>query len=540
MTAGAQTPQVAQRGQGMRADESGETSDIFIIGGGVNGCGIARDAAGRGLSVTLAEQGDLAQATSSASSKLLHGGLRYLEYFELRLVREALSEREVLLAIMPHIARPMRFVLPVSPAMRFDDTTPAARVVGLFMPWLRGRRPAWMIRLGLFLYDHLGSRSTLPGTRRLDLGGDAAGAPLKPEFRRAYEYSDGFVHDSRLVVLNARDAAERGARILTRCRVTHARREGDRWRITTEGEAGTRDHLARALVNAAGPWVDEVIRSVAHIPSSEHVRLVRGSHIVTRRLYDHDRAYFLQGEDGRIIFAIPFEDDFTLIGTTDHDHAGAPSEVRCTEGERDYLCAFASRYFRRPVTPADVVWSFAGVRPLYDDGARSATAATRDYVLSLHGEGGAPLLNIFGGKITTYRRLAEGALARLAPFLPAPGGPWTAQAPLPGGDFAPDGVAGLVAELRGRHPFLSRAWALRLVRHYGTDAARILGDARDAAALGRSFGATLTEAELRWLIAHEFARSAEDVLWRRTRLGLRLTAGEAQEVEAFMRAARDG
>ena len=518
----------------MNGDDGARPDDIFIIGGGVNGCGIARDAAGRGLSVTLAEQGDLAQATSSASSKLFHGGLRYLEYFELRLVREALSEREVLLHAMPHISRPMRFVLPVSPAMRFDDRTPAARLIRIFMPWLRHRRPAWMIRAGLFLYDRLGGRSTLPPTRRLDLTRDAAGAPLRPEFRLAFEYSDGFVHDSRLVVLNARDAAERGARILTRTRVSLAAREGALWRITTEGAEGPREHRARTLVNATGPWVDKVISEVTGTTSAEHVRLVRGSHIVTRRLYDHDRAYFLQGEDGRIIFAIPFEGDFTLIGTTDQDHRADPSAVHCTEEERDYLCAFASRYFRKPVTARDVVWSFAGVRPLYDDGARSATAATRDYVLSLHDDGGVPLLNIFGGKITTYRRLAEAALARLAPFLPAAGRPWTATAPLPGGDFAPDGVAGLVAELRARHPFLSHPWALRLVRQYGTDAALILGDARQAASLGRDFGATLTEAELRWMISHEFARTAEDVLWRRSKLGLRMSAEGVRALDTFL------
>ncbi len=510
-----------------------EIADIFVLGGGVNGCGIARDAAGRGLSVVLAEAGDLAQATSSSSTKLFHGGLRYLEFFEFRLVREALEEREVLLRAMPHISWPMRFVLPYDPAMRFDSDTPTSRLLGRIMPWMKGRRPAWLIRLGLFLYDHLGGRRILPATRTLDLGQDPAGRPLRAGLTRGWEYSDCWVDDARLVVLNARDAAARGARILTRTRVTEARREGGVWLIRTEGPAGPEEFRARALVNAGGPWVGEVIRSVAGINSAENVRLVRGSHIVTRKLYDHDRCYFFQGQDGRIIFAIPYEQDFTLIGTTDKDHDGPPGSARCTEEERDYLCAFASRYFARPVTAADVVWTYSGVRPLYDDGAKSATAATRDYVLGLDA-GGAPLLNVFGGKITTYRRLAEAALGRLAPFFPDAGGAWTAGVPLPGGDFAHDGATALASALRRDYPFLTEAWAARLVRTYGTEARAILGSARSAADLGRDFGATLTEAELRWLVAQEFARSADDVLWRRTKLGLRLGAEAAAAIGACL------
>ncbi|QFG35111.1 homodimeric glycerol 3-phosphate dehydrogenase (quinone) [Paracoccus pantotrophus] len=511
-------------------------ADLFIIGGGINGCGIARDAAGRGLSVTLAEMGDLAQATSSASTKLFHGGLRYLEFFEFRLVREALEERETLLAAMPHISWPMRFVLPWSPDMRFEADTPTSRILSWTMPWLRGRRPAWLIRLGLFLYDNLGGRKILPGTRRLDLSRDPLGLPLKPGFRLGWEYSDCWVQDSRLVVLNARDARARGATILTRTRVTRAERADGLWRITTEGPGGTRIHHARALVNAGGPWVEDVIRNVAHIPSAEGVRLVRGSHIVVPRLYDHDRCYFFQGTDGRIIFAIPFEEDFTLIGTTDMDHRAPPGEARCTEEERDYLCAFASRYFARPVTPDQVVWTYSGVRPLYDDGAKSATAATRDYVLSLQdGEaGGAPLLNVFGGKITTYRRLAEGALARLAPFFPQAGGDWTARVPLPGGDFPVDGVEALVAQLQARHPFLSPRLSRRLVRSYGTESFLLLDGAASLGDLGRDFGAGLTEAEVMWLIRHEFAQTAEDILWRRTKLGLHMTEAQRRELEAFV------
>ncbi|WP_199259266.1 glycerol-3-phosphate dehydrogenase [Paracoccus binzhouensis] len=510
-------------------------ADLFIIGGGINGCGIARDAAGRGLSVTLAEQGDLAQATSSASTKLFHGGLRYLEFFEFRLVREALEERETLLCAMPHISWPMRFVLPWSPQMRFESDTPTSRLLSFVMPWMRGRRPAWLIRLGLFLYDNMGGRRILPGTRRLDLSRDPLGKPLKPGFRLGWEYSDCWVQDSRLVVLNARDAQARGATILTRTRVTHAERAGDLWRITTEGPEGTRTHRARALVNAGGPWVEEVIRNVAHIQSSEGVRLVRGSHIVVPRLYDHDRCYFFQGTDGRIIFAIPFEEDFTLIGTTDMDHQGPPGEARCSDAERDYLCAFASQYFARAVTPDQVVWTYSGVRPLYNDGAKSATAATRDYVLSLDGAG-APLLNVFGGKITTYRRLAEGALAKLAPFFPQAGGAWTARVPLPGGDFPVDGVEDLIAQLQASHPFLPLRQARRLVRTYGTEAFLLLDGAESMAALGRDFGAGLTEAEVNWLIRNEFARSAPDILWRRTKLGLHMDEAQCRELEAFVAA----
>ncbi|HEY0213174.1 MAG TPA: glycerol-3-phosphate dehydrogenase [Paenirhodobacter sp.] len=518
----------------MTVSGSVHISDLFVIGGGINGCGIARDAAGRGLSVTLAEQGDLAQATSSASTKLFHGGLRYLEYFEFHLVRESLEERETLLSAMPHISWPMRFVLPVSPDMRFENNTPTGRLLGRVMPWMKGRRPAWLIRLGLFLYDTLGGRKLLPGTKRLDLRDDPAGRALKPGFRLAYEYSDCWVQDSRLVVLNARDAAARGARILTRSRVVAAQRVGDLWQITTQGPAGGQEtHMARVLVNAGGPWVGDVIGNVIHSASSEGVRLVRGSHIVVRKLYDHDRCYFFQGRDGRIIFAIPYEQDFTLIGTTDKDHQGAPGAAYCTDEERDYLCAFASQYFARPVRAADVVWTYSGVRPLYNDGAASATAATRDYVLRLDAEG-APLLNVFGGKITTYRRLAEHALEKLAPHLPGLAGAWTARVALPGGDFPVDGVAALIARVQARYPFLTPAHAARLVRTYGTDSFGVLGDAWTAADLGPDFGATLTGVEVAWLISHEYARTAEDILWRRTRLGLHMTEDQRQALATYL------
>jgi len=508
--------------------------DLLVIGGGINGCGIARDAAGRGYSVVLAEQGDLAGATSSASTKLFHGGLRYLEYFEFRLVREALVEREVLLRAMPHISWPMRFVLPYHRDMRFEGATPTSRLLGLFMPWMRGRRPAWLIRLGLFLYDRLGGRKILPGTATLHLPGSPEGAPLQPRFERAYEYSDCWVEDSRLVVLNARDAQARGATILTRSRVSAAQAKGGLWEVTLDTVEGPKTLRARMLVNAAGPWVGEVIHGTLMLNARDKVRLVRGSHIVTKRLYDHDKCYFFQGTDGRIIFAIPYESDFTLIGTTDADHADPDTPPRCTDEERDYLCAFASQYFARPVTADDVVWSYSGVRPLYDDGARSATAATRDYVLKTDHAAGAPVLHVFGGKITTYRRLAEAALARIGTVLPGARGDWTAGVPLPGGDFPVDGVARLTEDLRARYPFLDPFWSRRLIRAYGTEAATILGPARSPEDLGKNFGATLHEAEVRWLIAREFARSAEDILWRRSKLGLRLSADQAAELSRWI------
>ena len=514
-----------------------ETADLFIIGGGINGCGIARDAAGRGLSVILAEQGDLAQATSSASTKLFHGGLRYLEFFEFRLVREALEERETLLVAMPHISWPMRFVLPWHPGMRFDTDTPTSRLLARFMPWMKGKRPAWLIRLGLFLYDTLGGRHILPATRTLDLTHDPAGDALKPEFRKAWEYSDCWVEDSRLVVLNARDAEARGAQILVRNRVISATRVGEGWEVVTECEGGRQVHRARALVNAAGPWVGDVIREVTRINTPERVRLVRGSHIVTRKLYDHDRCYFFQGQDGRIVFAIPYETDFTLIGTTDKDHVGAPSEAACTTEERDYLLAFVSRYFAKPVTAEDVVWSYSGVRPLYDDGASSATQATRDYVLRLD-EAGPPLLNVFGGKITTYRRLAESALAKLAPFFPAATGSWTARVPLPGGDFPHDGFDALVDRIVAAYPFLAPDQARRLARAYGTDAFTLLGRATRATDLGRDFGAGLTEAEVRWLVEREYACTAADIVWRRSKLGLRMTQADVATLDEWVRDCR--
>ncbi|MCM2563583.1 glycerol-3-phosphate dehydrogenase [Lutimaribacter sp. EGI FJ00015] len=512
------------------------TVDLFIIGGGINGCGIARDAAGRGVSVALAEMNDLASATSSASTKLFHGGLRYLEYFEFRLVREALIERETLLKAMPHISWPMRFVLPYHQDMRFEADTPTSKLLGLFMPWMKGRRPAWLIRLGLFLYDHLGGRKILPGTRTLDLAGSEEGAPLQDRFVKAYEYSDCWVEDSRLVILNARDAEARGAQIMTRTKVVSASCENGLWRVETRNTETdqTKTFYARMLVNAGGPWVGDIIQARIRLNSRDGVRLVRGSHIVTRRLYDHDKCYFFQGTDGRIIFAIPYETDFTLIGTTDAEHGDPSQKPECTPEERDYLLNFANQYFKQQLTVDDVVWTYSGVRPLHDDGASSATAATRDYTLKVDTSTGAPLLNIFGGKITTYRRLAESAMEQVGAHLSLGKGNWTAGVPLPGGDFPVDGVPSLISDLRARYPFLTEGWARRLVRAYGTESGNILGDARASGDLGQDFGATLTESEVGWLMANEYARVAEDVIWRRNKLGLRLNADQVRALDDWM------
>ncbi|SIS51596.1 homodimeric glycerol 3-phosphate dehydrogenase (quinone) [Roseivivax lentus] len=510
--------------------------DLFVIGGGINGCGIARDASGRGLKTALAEMNDLASATSSASTKLFHGGLRYLEYFEVRLVRESLIERETLLRAMPHISWPMRFVLPFHKDMRFDNATPTSRLLKTVMPWMKGRRPGWLIRLGLFMYDNLGGREILPGTKTLDLSKSIEGGPLKDKFKHAYEYSDAWVQDSRLVVLNARDAEARGAEIMTRTKVISADRVDDHWEVVLEDrrDGQQRRITAKMLVNAGGPWVGDIIRTKVRSNAKEGVRLVRGSHIVTRKLYDHDKCYFFQGTDGRIIFAIPYEQDFTLIGTTDSEQDNPDKKPECTDEEMDYLLNFASNYFENPVTRDDVVWTYSGVRPLYDDGNKSATAATRDYTLKVDDTGGAPVLNIFGGKITTYRRLAEHALEKIVPFFPGTKGAWTAGVTLPGGDFKVAETRGRITMLAEEYPFLGDKWAERMIRHYGTEAWDILGEAKSVEDLGENFGGTLTEAEVMWLIDKEYAETAEDVIWRRTKLGLRLDEPEIDALETFM------
>ncbi|RTL49672.1 MAG: glycerol-3-phosphate dehydrogenase [Bradyrhizobiaceae bacterium] len=492
--------------------------DIAIIGGGVNGCGIARDAAGRGHSVFLCEMNDLASGTSSWSSKLIHGGLRYLEFYEFRLVREALIEREVLWGIAPHIIHPQRFVLPHH----------------------SGLRPAWLLRLGLFIYDHLGGRHLLPATRTLDLRTDVTGQPLKPgRFTRGFEYSDCTVDDARLVVLNAIDATRRGATIRTRTRATRLEHRGGLWHVALEDSvSGAQSEIAaRVLVNAGGPWVENILIQRADIHSRDKVRLVQGSHIVVPKLYGHDRAYTFQNADGRVIFVIPYQNDFTLIGTTDRDYHGDPARVAASDEEISYLCVSVSDYLARPVTPQDVVWSYSGVRPLYDDGASEARAATRDYVFELDTPDGAPILSIFGGKITTYRRLAEHALEKLSPWLKdaASSEGWTAHAPLPGGDFPVSGLADRVGQLRRDYPFLSQPHAERLIRAYGTRASGMLSGARSMADLGLDFGATLTEREVRFLVAEEFARTAEDIVWRRSKLGLRLSKADVAALDGWMK-----
>ena len=493
--------------------------DVLVVGGGINGAGIARDLAGRGLRVLLCEKDDLAAHTSSSSTKLIHGGLRYLEHYEFGLVRKALAERERLLRSAPHIMRPLRFVMPHDPSMR----------------------PVWMIRAGLFLYDHLARRELLSGSHAVDLRQHAAGAPLKKRFTNGFVYSDGWVDDARLVVLNAIDAAERGATVLTRCACVEARREASRWRATLRHADGTEHQVvARALVNAAGPWAAQFLAEHAHAPDARHLRLVKGSHIVVRKLFDHDHAYIFQNPDKRIIFAIPYEDEFTLIGTTDTEYTGPIGAVRVDEREIAYLCEQASRYFERPVTPSDVVWKYAGVRPLLDDESGDPSAVTRDYALELD-TAKAPLLSVWGGKITTYRKLAEEAADLLATPLAAARTGWTDGVPLPGGDLGawlgkplrPDiGFAHFARELAGRHPELPAQLAKRLAHCYGTRVNTLLGDSGEAA-LGTEVAPGLFEAELNYLRKYEWARCADDVLWRRTKLGLHLDAAQRENVEAW-------
>ena len=493
--------------------------DIAIIGGGVNGCGIARDAAGRGMSVLLAEQRDLASATSSASTKLIHGGLRYLEHFEFRLVRESLLEREVMLAMAPHIVRPLRFILPHHEALR----------------------PVWLIRLGLFLYDHLGARKLLPRSRAVTLKRGGLGDPLKPGFTRGFEYWDCRVDDARLVVLNAMDAARHGAEIRVRTEVVSAARENGRWRVRlTDMRTGRRETIsARVLINAAGPWISEVISKRIGLRSRYRTRLVKGSHIVVPRIFPQDHAYIFQNADQRIIFAIPYEHDFTLIGTTDVDFDDDPALVKISADEIVYLCEAAGEYFSAPIRPGDVVWSYAGLRPLYEetgDDETSAQETTRGYELDLlAAPDQPPLLNVFGGKLTTYRCLAEEALEMLKGWLPELGGEWTRNSSLPGGDFAAKAFDSMAEGLQANFPMVDAPLARRLAHAYGTLAREMLAGAETAGELGIHFGAGLYQREVEYLVNHEWAASAEDVLWRRTKLGLRFSAAEAERLERWLK-----
>jgi glycerol-3-phosphate dehydrogenase len=481
--------------------------DLLVVGGGVNGAGIARDAQGRGLSTCLVERGDLAGATSSNSSKLIHGGLRYLEQYEFRLVREALAEREVLLRIAPHIVWPMRFVLPHRPEMR----------------------PRWLIRAGLFLYDHLAPRVSLPGTESIPVPRHPYGAPLKSDISAAFAYSDCWVEDSRLVVLNARDAASRGAEILVGTAFAGAERTPNGWNCSLVGQDGTeRIVKARALVNAAGPWVLEA-QNAAHARPNGRVRLVRGSHIVLPALYAGDQAYILQNDDRRVVFVIPYEGRFSLVGTTDVPHQGDPASPRCTPEEAAYLCAAVGRQFRRTPTPDEIVWSYSGVRPLRDDGSHNPSVVTRDYELKMDApDGQPPLLTVYGGKITTYRRLAEEAVGRIGETLGHSGEDWTAGAVLPGGELGGQDLNAFEAEMGRRHPWLPAGTLRRMVRAYGSDLDALLDGASGPNALGEDYGAGFSERELDWLVSREWARSSEDVLWRRSKLGLHMPP-EGQE-----------
>ncbi|HZG27410.1 MAG TPA: glycerol-3-phosphate dehydrogenase [Ensifer sp.] len=496
--------------------------DLAIIGGGINGCGIARDAVGRGYSVYLCEKGDLGGATSSASTKLLHGGLRYLEHYEFRLVKEALIERETLWGIAPHIVRPLRFILPYS----------------------KGLRPVWMLRLGLFIYDHLGGRKLLPGTLRVKLDRGVYAQGLRKGLALGFEYSDCWVEDNRLVILNAIDAQDRGAVIAARTKCISAKPHGEGgWTVTTEEvETGLRRTIrARMVINAGGPWASSIVSDIAGRAPRGRVRQVQGSHIVVPKLYDHDRCFIFQNADGRIVFTIPYEGQYTLIGTTDRDYPGDPASVKASAEEIEYLCALASSYFDKPVAPADVVWTYSGVRPLYDDGASAAQSATRDYVLELDESANAPILSIFGGKITTYRRLAESALELIEQKLGASprrtglAKGWTGHASLPGGDFKPGEFGQQVARLRRDHPFLSEDLATRLVRQYGTRAWLLLAGKRESSDLGEVFGADLTQAEVDFQCRYEWARTADDIVFRRSKLGLRMSEAEIDRLEDYLR-----
>ncbi len=494
--------------------------DLVVVGGGINGAGIARDAAGRGLKVLLCEREDLAQGTSSRSGKLVHGGLRYLEYYEFRLVREALIEREVLLRAAPHIVWPMRFVLPHG----------------------AGQRPAWLVRLGLYLYDHLGGRKLLPPTRAVDLRREPEGAPLRPEYAQGFEYSDCWVDDSRLVVLNALDAARRGAEILTRAPFVGGRRDGDAWQVEIEDRqtGHVRTVRARCVVNAAGPWVEQVLGGLGEAGADRRVRLVKGSHLITRKFWEGPQAYLLQNTDKRVIFVNPYEgDELALIGTTDVPVEGSADEIAVSDAEVEYLLEVVNRYFAHQLRPEDVLDRYTGVRPLYDDKAKNPSAVTRDYVFDVDPPRPGdrpPLLSVFGGKITTYRRLAEHALARLRPFLPAMGPAWTAAAALPGGDIPGADFEGWLRRFRVQRPWLPSALARHYGRLYGTRAGELLAGATSLEQLGRHFGGLLYEREARFLLAEEWARTADDILTRRTKHYLHLTQVERRAFSAWLAA----
>lgn len=491
--------------------------DVLVIGGGVNGCGIARDAVGRGLKVALVEQGDLAGETSSSSTKLFHGGLRYLELYEFGLVKKALIEREVLLRNMPHISWPMRFII----------------------PHLSGMRPKLMLRAGLFIYDYIGGRKLLPPTKTVNLTKGPLGDPLEDAIKVGFEYSDCWVDDARLVVLNARDAADRGAKIMVRTRFTTAKPKDGQWVASVKdlNTGKTKQIQAQVLINASGPWVKSIIEDQLKSETSENIRLVRGSHIVVPKIYDHDRAYFFQIDDGRLVFTIPYENDFTLIGTTDADHEGDPTNPQCSPEEAEYLCKVVSKNFKQDITTNDVVWSYAGVRPLHDNNDGDAKSASRDYEIKVREIDSSPLINIFGGKITTYRKLSEEVVAELAPFTQMIGKPWTHHAHLPGGDFALNQKDELIAQFRWDFPFLDEDQVRRMFKSYGTQATEMLKGIKTVKEMGKSFGSGLTEIEVKWMMDKEWAQTAEDVVWRRSKLGLRLTKRQITTLNTWMKKA---
>ncbi len=496
--------------------------NVFIIGGGINGVGIARDAAGRGYSVALCEKNDLASGTSSISSKLIHGGLRYLEHFEFMLVRKALNEREILWAAAPHIVHPMRFILP-----HHNDL-----------------RPAWLLRFGLLIYDYIGGRNLLPATKTVDLASGKFGEPLKALFKKGFQYSDCQVDDARLVVLTAMDAEEKGAEISVRTECISARRNNDKWEIETRHKgtgAGTgkvTKYTADLVVNAAGPWVDHVLGSAFGQNDSKNVRMVQGSHIVMPKMYDHDNCYIFQNADERIIFAIPYTQSTTLIGTTDKDYEGDPADAKISNEEIDYLCDAASEYFEKPVLKKDIVWTYSGVRPLYDDGATAAQEATRDYVFKKDGggKGKPPLLNVFGGKITTYRILSEKMMDEIEEELGRKGRPWTSKAPLPGGNFPTTGFEDLIIKTMLKYGFLEPDQAERLCHAYGTRCTMVLGEATSSDQLGIDFGAGLREVEVQYLMTNEWAQTADDVVWRRSKLGLVMSKKQIAALDKWMKA----
>ena len=504
--------------------------DIFVIGGGVNGVAIARDAAGRGYRVVLSEQDDLASKTSSNSTKLFHGGLRYLEYLDISLVREGLRERQILLNNMPHIAWPLRFVLPLDEKLRVNTNSPVSRLLKITMPWLKGRRPVWIIRLGLFIYDMLAGRFTLEPTKKLNLDNCEEGIPLKSKFKKAYEYSDVWVDDARLVSLMARDAKERGAQILTRNKVVSFERKKGYWKIKTLYGI----FKSRVLINAAGPWAQKIAKGFTCAKSGSQLRLVKGSHIVTTKLYDHDKAYFLIGEDGRIMFSLPFQKNYTVIGTTEVLIKNEDEVPICSPQEIKYICKFASEYFKQPITEKDIVWKYSGIRPLFEDKSDNTTGISRDYFFTLNDHHGQmPLLSVFGGKLTTHRALAENALKKIESYLGVRAS-WTHSTKLPGGEFNLENRNNLMKKLGKEYDFLKDQTVERLFRNYGLDSWTILGSSKSFRDLGENFGSDLYAKEIEFLVKNEFVQSAEDVLWRRTKLGLVINEKKAHRIDTYI------